>query len=441
MDKITTPALSRLITVTAAEPSRTNPSGSFKEVMAEFDHLKSSQAAKAQVGQPILVGEITADTPTISELLVKHRELDTSTWDIINSEQNKGKDYHNIQPGTRIYYDRTTGVLSWAKPGSSSPPEEPTATAARATQGNSLLQQEFSSQAKQSIQLGRIDKNNPTVSHLLKNHPQLRDQTWDLLANSTNKNKPFNRIGSGTEIFFNVETREITWNSGGEIIAASRQVGHRAPPPLPSPPALVEHSSLPPTDLSEAVKKYMGTSYEEMNCYELLVKGLHHMDIPYSGKDGLFSKLTRMAVDKGMAPNAYLNGEGIVKAAGSLVLSKNYTDIDNWKNQSAALVKEIEPLLDNGQILSFSTEKRGHTGIVSQKNNQWTFINSGRLDNSVDLNSLPHGVGEEILIEEIGNWFKSAQDNRETLSVTLGHLVRGRIHTASTFSEAVSKQI
>ena len=62
-----------------------------------------------------------------------------------------------------------------------------------------------------------------------------------------------------------------------------------------------------------------------MNCYELIVKGLRHLDIPYGGKDGLYAKLTRMAVDRGLAPNAYLNGEGIIKAAGSLVLSKNYT--------------------------------------------------------------------------------------------------------------------
>jgi hypothetical protein len=178
-----------------------------------------------------------------------------------------------------------------------------------------------------------------------------------------------------------------------------------------------------------------------MNCYELLVKGLHQMDIPYSGKDGLFSKLTSMALDKGKAPNAYLNGEGIVKAAGSLVLSKNYAGITNWKNEAATLIREIEPLLDNGQILSFSTEKRGHTGIVSKKNNQWTFINSGRLDNSVNINSLHRGVGEEILNEEISNWFKLAHANKETLSVTLGQLKQGKIRTASNISESFSKQI
>ena len=65
-----------------------------------------------------------------------------------------------------------------------------------------------------------------------------------------------------------------------------------------------------------------------MNCYELLVKGLRQMDIPYSGKNGLFGKLTRMAVDQGMAPNAFLNGEGIVKAAGSLVSWNHFSTTD-----------------------------------------------------------------------------------------------------------------
>ena len=133
--------------------------------------------------------------------------------------------------------------------------------------------------------------------------------------------------------------------------------------------------------------------------------------------------------------------EGIVKAAGSLILSKNYPKIANWRDEAANLIKEIKPLLDNGQILSFSTEKRGHTGIVSQQNDQWTFINSGRLDNSVDLNSLRRGVGEEILHKEILNWFKLAHVKRETLSVTLGRLEQDRIRTAFNMPETLSKQI
>ncbi len=113
----------------------------------------------------------------------------------------------------------------------------------------------------------------------------------------------------------------------------------------------------------------------------------------------------------------------------------------NWKQQAQALIREMEPLLDKGQILSFSTEKRGHTGIVSQQDNQWTFINSGRLDNSVASGSVRHGVGEEVLQEEIHNWFKLAHAKRETLTVTLGRLEQSKIRTASNFSNTVAGRI
>ena len=298
-----------------------------------------------------------------------------------------------------------------------------------------------SSGDKQHITLGRIDSTNTTVSHLLKSHPQFREHTWNLLSSSVNKDKPYHRIAHGTEIYLNDQSGEITWN-GAEKTAS---VSHRAVPSVPKELAAnstaSEYAGPAATDLSKAVQRYLGTSYDKINCYELLVKGLRNMDIPYKGRDGLYTKLTNMALDKGMAPNAYLNGEGIVKAAGSLVLSKNYPDMVNWRGEAATLIKEIEPLLDNGQILSFSTEKRGHTGIVSQQNDQWTFINSGRLDNSVDLNSVRRGVGEEILHKEILNWFKLAHAKRETLSVTLGRLDQGKIRTAFNMPETLSKRI
>jgi len=457
MDNVITPTLSRLATVKTIKPAGTNDSGSFKDLLTAYTDEPMPQHNQApSVGTVILVGEITVENPTISELLIQHKELSPSTWNIINSEQNQNRDYTKIQPGTRIYYNRETAALTWSKSGSESLPSGITRDSIesyRSGESNAVstaikhdkvssVKQPFVSGEGQSIQIGRIDNNNPTVSHLLKNHPQLRAQTWNLLASSINKDKPFHRIANGTEVHLNLENMEITWKKADNSKTISHLAKNFAAEEIKlSATNIPDHFGRPATDLSEAVQKYLGTSYDEINCYELLVKGLHQMDIPYSGKDGLFSKLTSMALDKGKAPNAYLNGEGIVKAAGSLVLSKNYADITNWKNEAATLIREIEPLLDNGQILSFSTEKRGHTGIVSKKNNQWTFINSGRLDNSVNINSLPRGVGEEILNEEISNWFELAHAKKETLSVTLGQLKQDRIRTASNRSESFSKQI
>ena len=461
MDNLITAALSRSATSTASQPSTVKASGSFKDLMARYINSPSgAETHQTTLAEPVIVvGEITAKNPTISELLIQHKELGSSTWKIINSEQNKDKDYTKIQPGTRIYYNRNKGTLSWSNTIPASSPAEPSQTAdladARLRSPESgeatsivtkpgkdtlALEQNIFPGANQSIQLGTLDSSNPTVSHLLKSHPLLREHTWELLASSKNKDKPFDRIASGTEIYLNAGSMEITWNpeQSPKTVPPNTNLAAQA---LPASTPLLERSGRQPADLSEAVQKYMGTSYDEINCYELLVKGLDQMDIPYSGKNGLFSKLTRMALDKGMAPNAYLNGEGIIKAAGSLVLSKNYTGITDWKNDAAALIKELEPVLDNGQILSFSTEKRGHTGVVSQKDNQWTFINSGRLDNSVNRSSLNHGVGEETLREEVNNWFKMAHSRSENLSVTLGKLSHGNIRTALNLSDSISKQI
>ncbi|MFW2367973.1 MAG: hypothetical protein ACN4GW_16265 [Desulforhopalus sp.] len=342
MNSVTIHPLSQVPAANSYPPANPRQEELFDDLLTGYIKQRKPQNSTTQSTQPgLLIGEITHETPTVSELLMQHKELRSSTWDIIHSEQNRNKDYTKIQPGTRIYYNSEEGALSWKSP--------------------------------ENISL-----------------------------------KPPN---------------------SAVIIPI--------PPPVSPTP---ENSGRPATNLSEAVQRYMGTSYDKINCYELLVKGLRQMDIPYSGKDGLYSKLTRMAIDKGKAPNAYLNGEGIVKAAGSLVMSSNYPEITNWRDEAAALIKEIEPLLDNGQILSFSTERRGHTGVVSQQDNQWTFINSGRLDNPVESNSVRRGVGEEILREEIRNWFKLAHTKKETLSVTLGQLEQGKIRTAFNMPRTSSKR-
>lgn len=541
MDILTTPISGR----STAGPSSLPPRA--KEDQASFDDLltgyieakvKPQQANAAPGGSLILVGEITSENETVSELLLRHEELKSSAWNILSREQNLNKDYTKIQSGTRIYYNTEEGALTWSatvhnsSPGRVAPdfPRSPavelSAQMSRADfrpetrmqigvisenvpsvshllKSHSSLQSDtwnilssavnrdkdftrlpvgtvvqfnyvsreiswqlpgkncqenvtpmvpvessitssaikakYENSSGNPVLLGRIDSTNTTVSHLLKKHPQLGGNTWNILASSVNRDKPFSRIAGGTEIYVNTENMEIIWNPADPGISVS----HHTPPMASggaSPDSTVQKHIDPATDLSEAVQRYLGTSYKEINCYELLVKGLQHMDIPYAGRDGLFTKLTRMALDKGMAPNAYLNGEGIVKAAGSLVLSKNYSGRANWRDEAATFIREIEPLLGKGQILSFSTRTRGHTGIVSQQNNQWTFINSGRLDNSVNVNSVRRGVGEEVLHEEIRNWFKLAHSNRENLSVTLGQLEQGKIRTASNMSKSYSER-
>lgn len=445
MNSMLTPPISqRDIPEPSAGPKK-KPSGSFTHVLTDVIGKSISQNNSTKTGaSTILIGEITREVRTVSELLSQHKKLSGSTWDIIYSEQNQNKDYTKIKPGTPVYFNPEDGSLTW--PGVDSamlPPNRDSKIAhfhSASPHRPAAKQPEIVSN-KELIKLGKIDSNTPTVSHLLKDHPGFKKQMWELLGSNINQGKPYHRIAAGTEIHLNTETMELVWsdNAAAATFAKPTPPAVDHSPVIKTPPAeQPNHSAI---DLSEAVQGYKGISYDKINCYELLVKGLHNLDIAYSGKNGLFAKLTNMAIEKGLAPNAYLNGEGIVKAAGSTILSRNYSKILNWRDKAGTLMEEIEPLLGSGQILSFSTEKRGHTGIVARKDNQWTFINSGRMDNSVDQETIPRGVGEEVLNEEICNWFRTAQENGETLSVTLGQLDQGKFQTAFNMSQSFSERI
>ncbi|MFT5701474.1 MAG: hypothetical protein ACI8ZB_004369 [Desulforhopalus sp.] len=433
MDTIINPTFNQPKTISNQSFSKTKSSNSFSDLITQYTiDGKPQQINNANAVDSILVGEITPQNPTVSELLIQHNDLHASTWGILGAAQNRDRDYTNIQPGTRIYYNATNGELTWSDEKNNSfklnqPSPQPELPPHQLYQSMEATQKETPTTA--NLSLGKITETVPTVSRLLKNHPQLREQTWNLIANTVNEGKPFHTIPPGTEIFLNSDTKEITWTNSGATVAADRPTPNVPVEPAALATSAASNHTTPAADLSEAVQQYLGTPYEKINCYELIVKGLDQMNIPYSGKGGLYTELTKMATDRGMASNAYLTGEGIVKAAGTLVLSKNYSGQGNWEEEAASLMSAVEPLLDNGQILSFSTNKRGHTGIVSRQNDQWTFINSGRLDNSVTADSVHRGVGEEVLQEEVRNWYKLAHKNNEILSVTLGQLGHEKIRT------------
>ncbi|MFV0437894.1 MAG: hypothetical protein ACK5PS_10975 [Desulfopila sp.] len=408
----------------------------------------------------MLVGEISRDRQTVSELLHHNGQLRGSTWDILASPVNRDRDYTRLVPGTKIYYHPADGSLSWSMGAARStvapPPPVPVAGMEFVEQEIIAPKEEDQSRARQTGEsqatpLGVIDRRTPTVSHLLKESRQFGGTTWSILSLAVNKDKDFTSLPVGTQVSIDPVSREIHWQSAGGGNGAQT-----APQPATAPQTGVGQPmerlaaqtmkavSLPPTesagsaapggevaDLTEAVRPFFGRKYKEINCYELLVKGLERMNIQYGGKNGLFSKLTSMARAQGLPANAYLNGEGVVKAAGSLVLAKNYPRTGNWRAAAEKLYQEMAPLLDKGQILSFSTRRRGHTGIVGQQGGEWTFINSGRLDNSLTTNSPRQGVGEERLQQELGNWFRLASKNGESLSVTLGTLGAGKMVAAN----------
>jgi len=267
------------------------------------------------------------------------------------------------------------------------------------------------------------------VSDLLKEHPVYGKDTWRIVYSERNRAKPFTLIGPGTKIWLNPETLELAWGrTGGRpgLSPDSIEVASTTPEVRIMPVSEADSFS---EKLVNAVKPYMGATYEELDCFELLVQGLEKLGIRYGGRGGLGEHLVRTAVGKGLPWNAYLNGEGLIQTSGSQLYSKSITRIRDIETQARHLFAELEPLLEKGFILSFSTPTRGHTGIISQSERLWTFINSGDMDHRVGHQRAPKGVGEESLTEEIRNWVRLAADRKEPLLVTLGRLVEEKLRS------------
>jgi hypothetical protein len=270
-----------------------------------------------------------------------------------------------------------------------------------------------------SVAIGTITQDIPTVSHLLIKHPQYQKDCWRIIHAKINRDKPFVSIRAGETIYIDPDTLEITWDKNKASIQSLAE-GERNP-------TLVNPDETLSTRLIDAVKPYFGTSHKKIDCYELVVNGIKSLGYRYNGQEGIKKSLMEMAAHDKLPINAYLTGEGLTKKTGKIMVSKSYGHIDDAAQGAREFIHEIKPLFKEGRILSFSTLTRGHTGIISKQKNQWTFINSGRMDNSVRKNANANEVGEEILTEEIKNWFTLAKKRREPLKITIGALDKKKL--------------
>jgi hypothetical protein len=476
-----------LMASTGFSPSRyplpvTEPAAKFNDILGYtlqkngYDTGAPSQiqttgsGGKEKTSGLYVIGQTTGSSPTVSHVLLNDSTLKDKTWQIILSDINKDKAYTAIPLGSQIYYNSDTGELSWSKsdhPENSGsigalPAEEPAfydyPPTIKKEKDKVVLQ--TGSEAQSVISLGRLSGDAPTVSHLLADSPEFAEEKWNILASDLNKYKNFNTIPENSEILIDPLTMELSWTSistaGNQEItqlAADKQKilfhpGGQKEMVATQDDLFINSSAHAinwfnqseathgkgqegdenyPPDLTEAVKPFIGVPYHEIDCYGLVVKGLKNMGVQYSGKDGLRSRLTAMAKNSGLPSNAFLTGEGIIQATGKKVFTQSLYSIKDSVKQAEKTFEKMKPVLQKGQILSFSTPTRGHTGIISQHNEQWTFINSGRMDNNVSENILPEEVGEEDLYHEVLNWFKLAQENRESLVVTLGEIETSKI--------------
>ncbi|MCP4119815.1 MAG: hypothetical protein GY737_31330 [Desulfobacteraceae bacterium] len=263
------------------------------------------------------------------------------------------------------------------------------------------------------LSLGTVTREVPTVSELLYASPY-KKECWRILSKRENIGKAYKNIPPGTEIFLDPATEELVWKGNGRKTQSVEQAGPMEPV-SPQPLDAVGGSRL-----TTAVRSFLGKEYDQMDCYELVVGGLRSMGVQYRGDGGLGRHLMEKAVTNGYAYNHYLNGEGLVAASGRNLYQKRIFKINNAEPEADKIMAEMTPYLRDGQILSFSTRTRGHTGVVSKINDVWTFINSGDMDNNLAGANGKKAVGEETLKAEIRNWFSLAHRRGEGLKLSLG---------------------
>lgn len=350
----------------------------------------------------VSLGHLNKKNSSVAHLLLANPQLKSKTWSIIHQPINKNKAFQNIPAGSQISYNKDSGELSWKQ-------ENISQTAI--VKNNGLIDdtaksspQNTSSSIENKMLLGTLTKQSSTVSELLSRHSDFKSQRWNIIFSAVNKNKPFTKIPEGTQVYIDKTSREISWASADKKIPASDST------------TIMAHK------LDDAVKPFMGTPYKKLDCYTLVVNGLKNMGVSYRGKDGLSRQLMQMARSEGRVDNAYFTGEGITKAIGGEVYRKSIVQVQNTQKQSKDIFHEMREFMQKGDILSFSLESKGHTGVISKNQDDWTFINSGHLDHSINKGSPRHGVGEETLVDEINNWIKLAQKRKESLQITIGRL-------------------
>ncbi len=353
------------------------------------------QTAPEQAKQPpVFIGQINKDNPTVSQLMVHNDQFGDKSWKIIHSPINRNKPYTRLREGTKVFLDPTSNELF--------------------LRGKQDM--------AEGVSLGTLNKKTPTISHLLA-ASEFDKEKWQILSLPVNADKDFRHIPAGTEVRIDPLTKEISWGKASSRFGL--QPDFSSPASTKETPLMSNRLKFAPQekteDLSAAVQKFIGTPYSKMDCYGMVVKGLENIGVQYTGKEGLYRRLTDMAKEKGLPANAYLTGEGLVEAAGSKVLYETFSSVEKPGLAARQTLEKMSNLLEKGQILSFSTPTRGHTGVISKHNDgEWTFINSGQMDHPINKAQTRKGVGEEALLAELTNWFELASKRKESLTVTLG---------------------
>ncbi|MFW6334763.1 MAG: lytic transglycosylase domain-containing protein [Desulfosalsimonas sp.] len=80
------------------------------------------------------------------------------------------------------------------------------------------------------VKLGTVSAENPTVSHLMTDHPEYGDDCWQIIHSQQNHDKPYTQIPEGTEIYLDRQTGEISWQ-GSDSTGRDKSARYKNKPP------------------------------------------------------------------------------------------------------------------------------------------------------------------------------------------------------------------
>lgn len=90
------------------------------------------------------------------------------------------------------------------------------------SESKSLTPKGILSEKSNLVSLGTISSSQPTVSHLSIRHPEYGQNCWEIIHSDLNRDKPFTKIHSGTEIYLDPESKEIIWGKSNPQRAEKR---------------------------------------------------------------------------------------------------------------------------------------------------------------------------------------------------------------------------
>jgi hypothetical protein len=386
-----------------------------KEINQHSSSGDSNIQKNTESSSLIEIGRISKETPTVSHILKNHPDYSEKCWDIIYSSENRGKPFTKMREGTVVALKPGSNELVW---GSEMHISADKTHPGKLSETDNIADEKGVS--AQEVVIGTLSKDKPTVSHLFQANADFDNRFWDIIHAPVNSGKKFNSLTPGTQVVLNPKTMELTFKNP-PAARSNTQIAEVKNEEQNSVTAHIQAETL-----VDAVKPYIGTPYNKINCYGLIVRGLQNQGINYKGQGGIREKLVELAELHGLPRNAYFNGEGLVEKAGTKVFSKSMQHVSNSRELTNRIYSEMQPHLREGFILSFSTPTKGHTGIVSRHGDEWTYINSGLIDNNVSSGRVTRRVGEEFLEEELKNWVALAAKKKEPLTVTLGHVGQQR---------------